>query len=137
MLILFFFYALPRISLYFLFVVLFTQLKIFLTKEKKDNLFSEIYIYAYIYFFWYTDGCITLCLKDVFTVYMLVHVQCQKDNTWMFLSLSISTHRIKFRKSEVHFSDSSIFLKSLMLCSVVFIYKNVQLEKSVCVIDVS
>lgn len=62
------------------------------------------------------DGCITLCLKDVFTVHMLVHMQCRKDNAWVFLSLSISTHRIRFWKSEVHFSDSSIFPKSLMCC---------------------
>lgn len=33
--------ALPRISLYFPFVVLFTQLKIILTKEKKEILFLE------------------------------------------------------------------------------------------------
>lgn len=35
--------ALPRISLYFLFVVLFTQLKIILTKEKKEILFLETF----------------------------------------------------------------------------------------------
>lgn len=35
--------ALPRIPLYFPFVVLFTQLKITLTKEKKDILFLETF----------------------------------------------------------------------------------------------
>lgn len=79
------------------------------------------------------DGHITSCPNDVFTVYMLVHVQYQKDNTCVFLSLSINTHGIKSWKSEVHFSDFSIFLKSLMLRSVVFIYRDVQQEKSVCV----
>lgn len=39
--------ALPRISLYFPFVVLFTQLKITLTKEKKEILFLETF---YIFF---------------------------------------------------------------------------------------
>lgn len=71
---------------------LFTQLKIFLTKEKKDNLFLEIYMYIYVYFI---DGWTYHFVPERFTVYMLVHVQYQKDNTCVFLSLSINTHGIK------------------------------------------
>lgn len=46
---------------------LFTQLKIFLTKEKKDNLFLEIHMYIYVYFVdgWTYHFVLERCIHSV------------------------------------------------------------------------
>lgn len=59
--------AWPRISLYFPFVVLFTQLKIILTKEKKEILFLET-----CEFFWGVEMDASFYAQRVYSLYTIL-----------------------------------------------------------------